>query len=189
MTTDDCSVMAMAVELGPLAVDVANMLVGGLASLSLSAVFQVPSRADVISLSTDLQSRHQRALRVLPRHTGQRPAGRKGRGADRDSRHRAACLVVDDHLRPLFAFMRAVTVPTAVFAAAEDWADPALTSRLRRAVREVTALHRPSLASEVHAHSWSAYEHSYTSAQAQHRGPGAELDFDTPLMRLAAGGP
>ncbi|WP_331602432.1 NAD(P)H-dependent oxidoreductase [Streptomyces anthocyanicus] len=34
-------------------------------------------------------------------------------------------MVADDRLRPLFTFLRAVTVPTAVFAAPSVWADPA----------------------------------------------------------------
>ncbi len=32
-------------------------------------------------------------------------------------------LVVDDQLRPLFAYLRALPVPTSLFAAPEDWGD------------------------------------------------------------------
>ena len=35
-------------------------------------------------------------------------------------------LVADDQMRPLFAYLRAMTVPTSLFAAPEDWGDPAL---------------------------------------------------------------
>ena len=42
-------------------------------------------------------------------------------------------LVADDQLRGLFGYSRAMTVPTALFAAPEDWSDPALTSRIDRA--------------------------------------------------------
>ena len=45
-------------------------------------------------------------------------------------------LVADDQMRPMFAYLRAMAVPTSVFAAPEDWGDPALQkphrqSRLR----------------------------------------------------------
>jgi FMN reductase len=49
-------------------------------------------------------------------------------------------LVVEFALRPLFAYLRAVPVPTGVFAAAEDWAgggDHVLADRVDRAAREL----------------------------------------------------
>jgi FMN reductase len=54
-------------------------------------------------------------------------------------------LVLEHALRPLFAYLRAVTVPTAVFAAAEDWGgtggpDRALADRITRAAGELAGL-------------------------------------------------
>lgn len=53
-------------------------------------------------------------------------------------------LVVDHALRPLFAYLRAVAVPTGVFAAAEDWAgagtEQALAARVDRAAGELADL-------------------------------------------------
>jgi FMN reductase len=49
-------------------------------------------------------------------------------------------LVVEFALRPLFAYLRAVPVPTGVFAASEDWAgggDGALIGRIDRAAAEL----------------------------------------------------
>jgi FMN reductase len=51
-------------------------------------------------------------------------------------------LALEHALRPLFSYLRAVTVPTAVFAATEDWgsagrADGALTARIERAGAEL----------------------------------------------------
>ena len=50
-------------------------------------------------------------------------------------------LVVEFAMRPLFAYLRAVPVPTGVFAAAEDWAgggtDAALAGRVDRAAGEL----------------------------------------------------
>ncbi|MGC4961918.1 CE1759 family FMN reductase [Gordonia sp. DT218] len=53
-------------------------------------------------------------------------------------------MVLDHAMRPLFAYLRAVVMPTAVYAAAEDWAgtsgDTALLSdRIRRAATELVA--------------------------------------------------
>ncbi|MDP3968902.1 MAG: NAD(P)H-dependent oxidoreductase [Nocardioides sp.] len=57
-------------------------------------------------------------------------------------------LVLDHALRPLFSHLRAVVVPTGVFAAAEDWGSvddttTALEQRIDRAVDELAALLRP----------------------------------------------
>ena len=49
-------------------------------------------------------------------------------------------LVVEFAMRPLFAYLRAVPVPTGVFAASEDWAgagDTALAGRVDRAAGEL----------------------------------------------------
>jgi len=53
-------------------------------------------------------------------------------------------LVLEHALRPLFSYLHAVVVPTAVFAASEDWAaadvDGRLRSRIDRAAAELAAL-------------------------------------------------
>lgn len=55
-------------------------------------------------------------------------------------------LALDHALRPLFAYLRAVVVPTAVFAATEDWADGgALDERVARAAEELVGLLRPAV--------------------------------------------
>lgn len=60
-------------------------------------------------------------------------------------------LVVEHAMRPLFAYLRAVTVPTGVFAATEDFgADTHLAARVHRAAGELAALvagTRPAAAS------------------------------------------
>ena len=53
------------------------------------------------------------------------------------SRH---ALVADEQMRPLFAYMRALTLPTSVFAAPEDWGTPELGDRIRRSATELEAL-------------------------------------------------
>jgi FMN reductase len=53
-------------------------------------------------------------------------------------------LALEHAVRPLFAYLRAVVVPTAVFAASEDWASgdaqDALASRIDRAARQLALL-------------------------------------------------
>ena len=66
-------------------------------------------------------------------------------------------LVLDHAMRPLFAHLRALVVPTAVFAAPEDWAaggTGALSGRIERAGRELAAqvrLHEPAAAPDPFA--------------------------------------
>lgn len=49
-------------------------------------------------------------------------------------------LVVDEQLRPLFAFRRTLRAPAALSAAPEDWADTALNGRMERAAAELPAI-------------------------------------------------
>jgi FMN reductase len=51
-------------------------------------------------------------------------------------------LVLDHALRPLFSYLRAVVVPTAVYAASEDWGAEGLPERIERAAGELVALMR-----------------------------------------------
>jgi FMN reductase len=113
-------------------------------------------------------------------------------------------LVVDDQMRPLFAYLRALTVPTSLFAAPEDWGarggeyraagdradgagaggDMALNKRIDRAAFELVLLMESGFARQVRGESWQSYQHEFGSAG------GTELDIDTDsdLMRLATGG-
>ncbi|WP_225835206.1 FMN reductase [Streptomyces sp. NK08204] len=49
-------------------------------------------------------------------------------------------LVLEHALRPLFAYLRAVVVPTAVYAASEDWGAEGLAQRIERAAGELASL-------------------------------------------------
>jgi len=93
-------------------------------------------------------------------------------------------LVVDDQLRSLFAYLRTTTVPTSVFAAPEDWSDPALSARLDRAAFELVLLMESGFARQVRDGSWRSYRHEFGSAG----GTELAVDLDTDLMRLATGG-
>lgn len=93
-------------------------------------------------------------------------------------------LVIDEQMRPLFAFLRTMTVPTSVFAASEDWNNGELGQRIERAAIELLLLMESGFADKVRSESWKRYSHEYGSAG------GAELDIelDTDLMKLATGG-
>jgi len=93
-------------------------------------------------------------------------------------------LVVDEQMRSLFAYMRAMTVPTSVFAAPEDWGDAALGRRIDRAALELVLLMESRFATKVRDQSWDNYQHEYGSAG----GTETSIDLDSDLMRLATGG-
>jgi len=93
-------------------------------------------------------------------------------------------LVVDEQLRSLFAYLRTLTVPTSLFAAAEDWGDPALATRIDRAAVELVVLMDADFAGQVKAETWGAYSHEFGSAG----GTELSVDLDSDLMRLATGG-
>jgi FMN reductase len=93
-------------------------------------------------------------------------------------------LVADDQMRPMFAYLRTMTVPTSLFAAPEDWGDPALNQHIDRAAFELVLLMRSGFARTIREQSWDSYRHEYGSAG----GDESSIDLDTDLMRLATGG-
>jgi FMN reductase len=93
-------------------------------------------------------------------------------------------LVADEQMRPLFAYLRTLTAPTALFAAPEDWGDPALNKRIDRAALELVLLMKSGFARKIKDESWSSYQHEYGSAG----GTELSIDLSTDLMRLATGG-
>jgi FMN reductase len=93
-------------------------------------------------------------------------------------------LVADDQMRSELAYLRTLTVPTSLFAAPEDWGDPALNTRIDRAALELVLLMESGFARKVKDESWQSYQHGYGSAG----GTEVSIDLDTDLMRLATGG-
>jgi len=93
-------------------------------------------------------------------------------------------LVIDDQLRASFAYLRTLTAPTAVYAAPEDWQEKGLGSRIGRAANELVLLMRAGLREQLRGNAWGSYQHSFGSAG----GAETAIDFDSDLMRLAAGG-
>jgi FMN reductase len=121
---------ANVIELGPLAVDTARAAVAGFPGEQIQAAIDRLAAADAIIAATPVYKAGISGLfksfvdildndlivaePVLLAATGDTP------------RH---ALVIDDQMRPLFAYMRALTLPTSVYAAPQDWG----TSDLGRA--------------------------------------------------------
>lgn len=101
-------------------------------------------------------------------------------GTAGSSRH---SLVVDDQLRGLFSYLRAVTAPTGVFAAPEDWSDDGLEGRIDRAASELLTMLKADLRAGLRDQSWKSYQHSYGSAGGTELG----IELDSELMRMATG--
>jgi FMN reductase len=93
-------------------------------------------------------------------------------------------LVADEAMRPMFTYLRTMTAPTSLFAAPEDWGDPALATRIDRAALELVLLMQSGFADAIKDQSWQSYQHEYGSAG----GTETSIDVDTDLMRLATGG-
>jgi len=93
-------------------------------------------------------------------------------------------LVVDQEMRSLFAFLRALPVPTGLFAATEDWNDKALGDRIDRAAFEAVLLMESGFMGAVRSDAWTSYQHTFGSAGGTELG----VDLSTDLMRIATGG-
>ena len=93
-------------------------------------------------------------------------------------------LVVDDQMRPLFAYLRTLPVPTSLFAAPEDWGDPSLNRRIDRAAFELVLLMESGFARQVRDQAWQSYQHELGSDGGRE----LDIDVDSDLMRLATGG-
>jgi FMN reductase len=142
------------IELRELAVDIANNLVTGFPAPALAAALDRVAQADgVIAVTPVFTASYSGLFKsffdvmdekllvgkpVLIAATG---------GTARHS------LVLEHALRPLFAYLRAIVVPTAVYAASEDWGGgdgrtDYLATRITRAAGELAGLvgGRPAVA-------------------------------------------
>ncbi|MFG2509725.1 FMN reductase [Streptomyces rubiginosohelvolus] len=134
------------IELRDLAVDIANHLVSGFPSAGLREAIDAVTEADgliaVTPVFTASYSGLFKSFFDLIDHTALtgKPVMIAATGGT--ARH---SLVLEHALRPLFAYLRAVTVPTSVYAASEDWGSSGdeytegLPSRIRRAGGELAS--------------------------------------------------
>jgi FMN reductase len=180
---------ASVIELGPLAADTARAAVAGFPGPEVQQAIDRLANADAIVVATPVYKAGISGLLktfvdildndllvakpVLLAATGGTP------------RH---ALVIDDQLRPLLAFMRAFTLPTSVYAAPEDWGSTELGKRIERAATELAVLVRAGVEQQVADRTWSSYQHQFAGNASRAEQTADDIDFDSPLMRLAAGG-
>jgi FMN reductase len=118
------------VELRPLAHDLANAMATGFAAGALADAVRVVAEADALVVVTPVYSASYSGLfkmffDVLEDGVLEGVPVLVAATAG-SARHN---LVLDHALRPLFSYLRAVVVPTGVFAASEDWGGGAAVGR------------------------------------------------------------
>lgn len=129
------------VELRELAVEIAHHFTNGFPGRKLADALEAVSRADGLIVVTPVFSASYSGLfksffDVLEKDAlAGKPVLVAATGGS--ARH---SLVLEHAMRPLFAYLRAVVVPTAVYAASEDWGAQGLAERVERAAGELTAL-------------------------------------------------
>ncbi|RYE47509.1 MAG: NADH-dependent FMN reductase [Hyphomicrobiales bacterium] len=177
------------IDLAPLAIDIAKAIVAGFPSDKLQAAIDTLAGADAIIAATPVYKAGMSGLFksfidlvdndlliakpvILAATAG-------------TARH---AMVADEQMRPLFAFLRAVPVPTSIFAAPEDWGAPDLGKRIDRAATELTQFVASGVARAITNAAWDGYQHQFAGNAAQAEQSAADVNFDTDLMRLAAGG-
>ncbi|MEW2547065.1 FMN reductase [Streptomyces sp. NPDC047002] len=181
------------VELRDLAVDIANNLVSGWPSKALGEALEAVSDADALIAVTPVFAGSYSGLfksffdLLDPEALTGTPVLLAATGGT--ARH---SLVVEHALRPLFSYLHALTLPTAVFAATDDWGAAAdthaggLPARIDRAGREFAALLTPS---DPGAPGPTAGPGAETE-QHHETEPGAEAESDLeviPFERLLSG--
>jgi FMN reductase len=177
------------IELGPLAVDTARAAVAGFPGEELQRAIDTLAEADAIIAATPIYKAGVSGLfktfvDVLDNDLlVAKPVLLAATGGT--ARH---ALVIDDQMRPLFAYLRALTLPTSVFAAPEDWGSPELGRRIDRAAMELAVLVRAGVAEQIVEQGWAGYQHQFAGNATRAEQTADDVDFDSPLMRLATGG-
>ncbi|MFD9120184.1 CE1759 family FMN reductase [Streptomyces bottropensis] len=137
----DASVEVQVVELRDLAVEIAHHLTNGFPGRKLAAALDAVAGADGLVVVTPVFSASYSGLfksffDVLDRDVlAGKPVLIAATGGS--ARH---SLVLEHAMRPLFAYLRAVVVPTGVYAASEDWGAQGLAGRIERAAAELSRL-------------------------------------------------
>ncbi|MFI9563377.1 FMN reductase [Streptomyces rishiriensis] len=135
------AVDAEVVELRDLAVEIAHNFTNGFAGGKLAAALEAVTDADGLIVVTPVFSASYSGLfksffDVLDQEAlAGKPVLIAATGGS--ARH---SLVLEHALRPLFSYLRAVVVPTAVYAASEDWGAQGLPGRIERAAGELASL-------------------------------------------------
>ncbi|MET7476687.1 CE1759 family FMN reductase [Streptomyces sp. NPDC005648] len=132
------------VELRELAVEIAHNFTNGFPGRALSAAIDSVAGADGLIVVTPVFSASYSGLfksffDVVSVSDKDALAGKPVLIAATGGTARHS-LVLEHALRPLFAYLRAVVVPTGVYAASEDWGAEGLDGRIERAAGELAGL-------------------------------------------------
>ncbi|MEU0069786.1 FMN reductase [Streptomyces sp. NPDC006332] len=132
------------VELRDLAVEIAHNFTNGFPGPRLAAAIDAVTGADGLIVVTPVFSASYSGLfksffDVLSVSDQDALAGKPVLIAATGGSARHS-LVLDHALRPLFAYLRAVVLPTGVYAASEDWGAEGLDARIERAAGELAGL-------------------------------------------------
>jgi FMN reductase len=180
---------ASVVELGPLAADIAGATVSGFPSEELQEAIERLAAADALIASTPvykagISGLFKAFIDVLDDDLLiAKPVLLAATAGS--SRH---ALVIDEQMRSLFAYLRTLTLPTSVFAAPEDWAATELAVRIERAATELVVMLGAGIGHRIADRAWSGYQHQFAGNASRAARTAADVDFSSPLMRLAAGG-
>ncbi|WP_022885682.1 CE1759 family FMN reductase [Glaciibacter superstes] len=177
------------VELGPLAVDIAQAIVSGFPGERLQDAINRLAEADALIASTPV---YKAGISGLFKSFADvldndlliaKPVILAATAGT--ARH---AMVVDEQLRPLFAFLRAIPAPTSLFAAPEDWGGSALGERIDRAATELVLLLQSGVGRSIADSAWTGYQHQFNGNATRAERGADDVDFSTDLMRMAAGG-
>jgi FMN reductase len=177
------------IDLGPIAVDIARALVSGMPGQKVHDAIGQLARADAIIAATPV---YKAGISGLFKSFADlidndlliaKPVILAATGGS--ARH---AMVVDEHLRPLFAFLRAIPMPTSLYAAPEDWGSADLGKRIARAAGELAVILRSQAPQEIADSNWAGYQHQFGGNATRAQRSVDDVDFSTDLMRLAAGG-
>jgi FMN reductase len=180
---------ASLIDVGPLAVDAARAAVAGFPGEQMRDAIDKLAAADAVIAATPvykagISGLFKTFVDILDNDLiVAKPVLLAATGGS--ARH---ALVIDDQMRPLFAYLRAFTLPTSVYAAPEDWGTAELGTRIERAATELVVAVRAGLEQEIADSAWSAYQHQFAGNATRAERTTDDIDFDSPLMRLAAGG-
>ncbi|SDK70039.1 CE1759 family FMN reductase [Streptomyces indicus] len=140
----DAGVEVEVVELRDLATEIAQHFVTGFPPARLAAALDAVAAADGLIAVTPVFAASYSGLfksffDVIDKDalTGKPVLVAATGGTARHS------LVTEHALRPLFTYLRALVLPTAVYAASEDWGEEGLAQRITRAGRELARFMAP----------------------------------------------
>lgn len=185
----DLSATFRSIDLSTIAVDIAQALVSGMPNRKVTAAIEDLAESDAIIASTPV---YKAGISGLFKSFADlldndlliaKPVILAATGGT--SRH---AMVVDDQLRPLFAFLRAIPMPTSLYAAPEDWGSPDLGDRISRAAGELAIFLRNGTGLQIAEQNWGRHRHQFGGTASGAPQSVDDVDFSTDLMRLAAGG-